>query len=340
MGRGADRKTYIQPSYQNFIQQINAGWKKSTNKKETKHMEANTAAPRTPTVLSLLGALLILLIGGGLLGIVIGLVGSFFYLAILFPIGMGFGASLVAGPAARTARVRRNEQVLLVFVLAGLVVYGSFHYGRYIMFQLGTWLELSSTEAVQTSGTEIDFKVAKVIADYALKKETGHTGFLGYMLYRAKTGISIGRFYSENRLQLTGLLAWLYWAAELGLVLYIARGGVKDFGKAPYCEACGKRLGHERHLGGTVPANEPLLLDMLGRHDLAGLGELLVRDAGLPSVELYLRKCDACGGSTSFLTVRRASLGRGGVVLSDISKASLAPQEGTQFLQQLSFEVE
>jgi hypothetical protein len=160
------------------------------------------------------------------------------------------------------------------------------------------------------------------------------------MLYRAKTGISIGKFYSENRLHLTGFLAWLYWAAELGLVLYMVKGGVKDYGKAPYCEACGKRLGRERHLGGTVPANEPLLLELLGRHDLAGLGGLLVKDAGLPSVELYLRRCDACGGSTSFLTVRRASLGRSGVVLSDISRASLPPQEGAQFLQQLSFEVE
>ncbi len=293
-------------------------------------MEANTAAPRTPTVLSLLAALLILLIGGGLLGVLVGLVGSFLYLAILFPIGMGFGASLVAGPAARRARVRRNEQVLLVFILSGLVIYGSFHYGRYLMFQLSSRMELASSMAERGSDVKIDAKTAKVVTDYALNEETGHTGFLGYMLYRAQSGISIGKFYSENRLQLTGLLAWLYWAAELGLVLYIARGGVKSFGKAPYCEACGKRLGRERHLGGTVPANEPLLLELVGHHDMAAVGELLVKDAGLPSVELYLRKCDLCGGSTSFLTVRRASLGRSGVVLSDISKATLPPQEGAR----------
>ena len=232
-------------------------------------MEANNAAPRTPTVLSLLGALLILLIGGGLLGMIVGLVGSFLYLAILFPIGMGFAASLVACPAARTARVRRNEHILLVFVLAGLVVYGSFHYGRYLMFQLGSRMELASSVAERGSDVKIDARTARVITDYALKEETGHTGFPGYMLYRAKIGISIGKFYSENRLQLTGLLAWMYWAAELGLVLYIVKGGVKDYGKAPYCEACGKRLGRERHLGGTVPANEPLLLELLGRRDMA-----------------------------------------------------------------------
>ena len=53
-----------------------------------------------------------------------------------------------------------------------------------------------------------------------------------------------------------------------------------------------------------------------------------------------MRKCDSCGGSSSFVTVRRASLGRSGVVLSDISKATLPPQEGARFLQQLRFEVE
>jgi len=230
--------------------------------------------------------------------------------------------------------------VLALFALTALVVYGSFHYGRYLMFQAGTWLALRSSETAQTSGAEISLAGAKVFANYALREETGHTGFLGYMLYRAQHGFSIGKFYSENRIQLTGVLAWLYWALELGLILWIMHGGVKDYLRVPACETCGRRLGREKHLGGTTPANEPLLLDLLKRHDMSGLGELLVKDAGLPSVELYMRKCDTCGQSTSIITVRRARLGPKGVMLADISKATLPPQEGTQFLQQLSFEVE
>jgi hypothetical protein len=73
---------------------------------------------------------------------------------------------------------------------------------------------------------------------------------------------------------------------------------------------------------------------------MSGLGELLVKDAGLPSVELYMRKCDTCGPSTSILTVRRASLGAKGVVLADLSQASLPPQEGARILQQLNLEGE
>ena len=123
-------------------------------------------------------------------------------------------------------------------------------------------------------------------------------------------------------------------------MLWITKGGVKDYQRAPHCEACGRRLGKERHLGGTLSANEPLLLELLGRGDLAGLGEMLVKDAGLPSVELYLRRCEACGQGNSLLTVRRASPGAKGVVLSDVSKASLPARDSALFLQQLSFEAE
>ena len=142
----------------------------------------------------------------------------------------------------------------------------------------------------------------------------------------------------ENRLQLIGVLTWLYWALEFGLILWIMGGFLKDQQRVLHCEACGRRLGREKHLGGTLPANEPLLLDLLKRRDVTELGKLLVKEAGLPSVELYMQKCEACGQSTSVITVRRAALGTKGVVLSDVSKATLPPQDSTLFLQQLQFE--
>jgi hypothetical protein len=304
-------------------------------------MEANPAATRKPTVLTRLGALLILVIGGGLVGMGVALVGSFIYLVIVFPIGMAFAGSMIASSAAQVARVRRTAQVTLIFILTALVVYGSFHYGRYVFFQLGSWLKLASSEAAQSTGVQVDLKLAKVFTDFALKQETGHTGFLGYMLYRAKTGLSIGKFYSQNRLSLNGVLAWLYWVLEFGLILWIMSGEVKDHLRVPVCESCGRRLGREQHLGGTTPANEPLLLDLLKRGEVSGLGQMLVKEAGLPSVELYMQKCKTCGQqSTSVITVRRASLGRRGVVLAEISQASLPPQDSTLFLQQLQFEVD
>jgi hypothetical protein len=312
---------------------------KIIQQKGNQNMETNTAASRTPTVLSLLAALLIIVIGGWLVGMAVALVGSFFYLAIVFPIGMGFAGGKIASAATEVSRVRKTSQVLLLSVLTAIMIYGAFHYGRYITFQLRVWLELSSSVDLQ-SEKGVSLKVAKVFADYALREETGHSGFLGYMLYRAKSGLSIGKFYSQNRLNLTSVFAWLYWVLEFGLILWIMNIMAKDYQRIPRCETCGRRLGREQHLGGTTPANEPLLLDLLKRGDVSGLGQMLVKEAGLPSVELYMQKCKTCGQSTSVITVRRATLGRRGVVLSDISKATLPPQEGTLFLQQLSYKLE
>jgi hypothetical protein len=144
-------------------------------------MEANIAAKQKPGVLSLLGALLIVVMGGGLVGMAAALVGALFYLAIVFPIGMGFAGSMVAGRAARVARLREKSRVLLVFVLTALVVYGSFHYGRYLLFQLGSWLELSRAAAAHGDGAQMSMTLAKGLTNYALRKATGLGGFPGYI---------------------------------------------------------------------------------------------------------------------------------------------------------------
>jgi hypothetical protein len=197
----------------------------------------------------------------------------------------------------------------MLSALTAVMIYGTFHYGRYVFFQVQAWLELSSSAAAQSAG-QVSLRVAKAFVDYALKEETGRAGFLGYMLYRAKSGVSIGKFYSQNRLNLTFAFAWLYWILEFGVIAWITTGVARSALRIPRCDACGRRLGREKHLGGTLPANEPLLLDLLKRRDVTELGKLIVKDAGLPSVELYMRKCETCGHSTSLITVRRAAPGQ------------------------------
>jgi hypothetical protein len=302
-------------------------------------MESNTTASNAHKILSLLGALLIVLVGGALIGLLTAVVGSVCYLVFVFPIAMGIAGGKVARWAVRAANVRKTGQVIALAVLTALVLYGTFHYGRYLALQVQSALLLAS-KLPETGGSDL-LMLGKVAADYGLKQETSHTGFLGYMLYKAKSGISIGRFYSQNRLELTSFLAWLYWVVELGVIIWITMTMAKRELLVPVCEACGKRLGGEKHLGGTAPANESLLLELLQRNELAELGLLLEKDAGLPSLELYLQRCEACGGSTATLTVRRAELGtRGYVAFLDVSKATLQPRDSALFLDQLRYELE
>jgi hypothetical protein len=150
------------------------------------------------------------------------------------------------------------------------------------------------------------------------------------------------RYFDRHVLQREppGALALLDCLVEFGLMAWIMCGGVKNYLSAPACEDCGSPLGTEKHLGGTAPAKEPLLLHLLRRHDMSGLGALLVKDAGLLRVELDMHKREKCGQSTSVITARHTLLGAKDLMLVDISKATLLAQEGARFLQPFSFEEE
>ena len=295
-------------------------------------METNTAAHRLPAAITFPLALLVIAAGGAFTGLVIGGVGSICYLALVFPLIMGVAGGKLVATATRWAGIRNVRQILLLAVLATIVVYGLQHYGRYLALLVQASLEYFNN---------IDLPVARILVDLAIEEETGYTGFFGYMLFRAQDGISIGRFYSDNGLELGPLLTWLYWATEFGGILAIAVYMGKNQPVVPVCETCGKPFGREKHLGGTMPANESLLLDLLQRNDVAELAQLIEKDAGLPSLELYMQRCEACSESAARLTVRRVAPGRGGSLqFSDLSKAVLSPRESGLFLQQLRFEVE
>src|SRR6185503_18015763 len=104
-----------------------------------------------------------------------------------------------------------------------------------------------------------NLSVAKSFLDYALQEETGHPGFVGYMLYKASTGVSIGSLSRSSSVNLGPILTVAYWLLEFALILGLTvQMGRKATG-ASFCESCGNRYGGEKHLGGTTSANESFL---------------------------------------------------------------------------------
>ena len=302
-------------------------------------METNTAAHRLPAAITFPIAFLIVVLGGALTGIAAAAFGSLFHIVLLFPAIMGFAGGNTLLAAIQLTKLR-NMRVLMTFsILSALVIYGTYHYGCYVALQVQTSLNMFSGLTPATE--EKNLQIAKAFVDDALEEETGQPGFMGYVLFKSQSGLSIGRFYSKNRIELGPALTWLYWALEYGIILWVILSmGKKEF-RIPLCESCGKPFGPEKHLGGTVPANESLLLDLLQRNDVAELAQLIEKDAGLPSLELYMLRCEACSESAARLTVRRVAPGRGGSLqFSDLSKAVLPPTESGLFLKQLRFEVE
>lgn len=303
------------------------------------HIETNTTTSGIKAILLSLSAFFLMIFWGMMTGMLMAIIGSFCYLAFIFPLIMGFGGKTMVDDVVNRRWIRTNRQKVLGAVLMVLAMFATLHYGRYLAVQVRMYYEVS--ESLTDTSDQENFALAKIFVDSALEEETGHTGFIGYMLLQAQTGISIGRFYSESRLTLSSMLAWLYWILEIGIVLWIVLGLKTGLKRGPRCEACGSRFSPEKHLGGTSPANEARLLALLEGNDLAGLGEMLEQDTGLPSLEVYMQGCDACGRSTSRITVRRASLGaRGALQFSDISTLTLPPADSVLSLKQLKLETE
>jgi hypothetical protein len=300
-------------------------------------METNTAASRLRAIVLFPVAVSIILLGGALNGITTAAIGSIFYIALLFPLLMGFAGGYTLTAAIQLVRIRKASHLLLLSVLTALVIYGTYHYGRYIALQIQTSIEMFSGLTPATE--EENLAIAKVFVDYALEEETGHPGFVGYMIFKARDGLSIGRFYSQNRLHLGSVLTWLYWTLEFGIILWVVTIMGRKEMRVPLCGSCGRPYGREQHLGGTLPANESLLLDLIKRRDVIELGRLIERNADLPSTELYMQRCAACGKSDSHLTVRRAFKGRTGTLqFTDVSKITLQPRDSMLFLEQLRLE--
>lgn len=302
------------------------------------NMENNTTASGIKTVMLLAGAALVLLVGALITGMAAALIGSFIYITLLSPLLMGFAGGNTVRAAMTLSKTRQANILIAASILTAALLYGTYHYGRYVALQVQMSHEIfSGLTEVTTAG---NLQVAKAFVDYALEQETGRSGFVGYMLFKAGEGVSIGRFYSQNRLQFGPALTWLYWALELGIISWVATGMARAQARKPFCESCGNLYARETHVGGTVPANEPLLLSSLQQRDFGGLGILLERNADLPGTELYLQRCDTCQTGSSHLTVRRAFRNStGSLRFTDVSKITLPAGEATRFLQQSRLDV-
>jgi hypothetical protein len=80
--------------------------------------------------------------------------------------------------------------------------------------------------------------------------------------------------------------------------------------------------------------NKSILLDLIRQRDFAGVGKLLEPSTDLPSIELYMKSCEACEKGISHLTVHQAVQGPGGnLQLSGISKVTLQPHDRLAFSQ-------
>jgi len=273
---------------------------------------------------------------GAMVGIIASIFSQLIYIVFVFPLIMGFASGKVITGAIQMAKIRKASQLIFLSLLAPMIIYTTYHYGRYVELQIQTSLEMFPGFSQATEDKNL--RVANAFVDIALEQETGYSGFVGYMLFKANEGISIGRFYSSNRLSLGPILTWVYWAMEFGMILWVTIHTGMKLVRMSFCEFCGNWYGSEKHLGGTTNANESLVLNLIKQRDFIELEKLIEKNAELPSLEIYFQGCKVCNKSHSHLIVRHAFQGpRGGLQFTDTSKIVLQPQESVLLLNQLKF---
>jgi hypothetical protein len=307
-----------------------------TQAEEKEALPPPTSASPKRAMVIFMGISLLVILYGVMTGFAAGVFSHLIYIVFLFPIAMGINSGKLIADVIHRAKVRKTSQLIFFSLLSAVAIYGTFHYCRYVGLQVQTSLEMFPGLSQATDGKNL--KVAKAFLDYALEEETGYSGFAGYMLYRASEGVSIGRLFLSSSFHLGPILTWSYWITEFGIIFGITFHKGKKMMGTTFCKFCGNWYSGEKHLGGTAPANESFLLNLIEQKNFIELGNLMEENAELPSLEVYFQGCEVCKQSHSHVVVRRAFQSpRGRLQFRDASKILLQPQESALLLSQLKF---
>jgi len=271
-------------------------------------------------------------IGGGIItGAMFGIIGSFVYLIILFPILMGVIGGSIITRNAKFTKTRNPFLVASASVLTVIALYITFHYMRYT----GFWV----ISAFQAFGDFSDksLQAGKVVVNYVLKEETGYSGFIGYMLYKAQQGVSIGRLFRSISLNLGPIFTWVYWLIEAGLIGFITFSIGKDTLKKRFCEHCNSWYTEKEHIGGVSINKQMEILNSIKQKDFTSVGATLEENSETPSIEFYLQSCTSCDKGNSFLSIISAQFLNGRLVSKDILEVTMRPIEKKSFMEGIKF---
>ncbi len=266
---------------------------------------------------------------GAFIGVGLSIISNIVYLIVLFPIGIGFLGAYFLKDVVKRCRIRSNVIALALSILMGLVIYGNFHVANYFTFQTKANAMLiqkfeSNSNTASLTGEEA-IALARATTTYALKEETGQSGFLGYMLLEAKIGVTIGKVTSSSSINLGPIFTWVYWLVELGLIIGIMYTSTKNKDSDALCEKCQDWITPKEHLGGVEEENFQKLQDFIAEKDFTAASLLLSPSTGIPSIEVYAKSCSC---PTCDLKLSQASFdANNDVIWQDILNTSISLEQ-------------
>lgn len=268
----------------------------------------------------LLMLILTVVIGGAIFGALVSLIANLVYLIILFPLVMGAIAGFLVTVAVRSGKIRNPGVAILGAVVAGLMIYGAMWATDYFQFR-----NTVKTEILKDS-PKTDPADSEELIDLGLMMETGQSGFVGYVLYQDKQGVSIGRVTSSGKgVNLGAVGSWIYWGAEILIILWVSIVIGKKPASDPFCESCERWYGKEQIVGTLGASRSKELLALLEGGQFAKLGEELQSNPATPNLGVFMATCGKdCTAGEAFLAVRTQTRdSKGNLTTKDLAKGMI-----------------
>ena len=262
-------------------------------------------------------------VGGTVIGTATYLISRLFYLIVLFPIGMGMLGGGAVALAVHKGKVRNPTIATLFGLLTGLILYGSMYGADYWQFKQTASQEIAKNSS-PGDGTQNDRLI-----DSFLQEQTGSSGFIGYVKYKAQLGVSIGRFGSKGaNLGETG--TWIYWLIEFAAIEIIIAFLARSAASEAFCESCNEWYKSKERVGDVELQSRENFLSLLQKDQFAPAGQLIsaFQNLPVPNLQVHLQSCPACKLSDSLLTVNDASLdNKGNLQEKEAAQGMISPRQ-------------
>src|SRR5258708_31897430 len=166
------------------------------------------------------------------------------YLIIVFPLVMAFVLAWTINKLGKSGKLRSGGAVVVLAVLAGLLMYGTYRYAEYVFFK---------QQLYQTTLTQVTIKAGKPLTadqinkfttafDSELQKDETVGTFLGFVQATGKEGVGIHFGNSATNTSgglnftLSEPLTWVYWALEILVICGIVAASTDKASGTLFCE--------------------------------------------------------------------------------------------------------
>lgn len=273
--------------------------------------QANTASAISQKQNENLGIVFLVIIIGALLTSALFLaITSESRLIFFSAIVPAIGAFAVICYAIWQGRVRDQLFSLLLGLLLGLLIYGSYQAMRYLVFRK------IATDTYQSQNAATPEEAVRIL-DQTLLEQTGTTGFLGYVRYEMKTGMLIQSttppMGPSNHI--TGVGVLFYWVYDAVIILGGALSGAWWAHRRAFCEHCHRYYGRIKSNGIDMGTERIGWLENQAADEFKRLLEIdhfeqagaLIKNqkSKRANFELRIEHCDSCNTNPVILSAYR-----------------------------------